>query len=465
MSVVDNQMEFSIHLFTTKKGSAQKRPSKGLEKGLTEVINNIINPLKNTTIEYYDLPEFIQYQATLEKIRKECGLERSAFSNFLRKLEFQFSQEPIEQIKNVIQHKLVGLGIEETLYEKLLDGVVNWSISGEKITKPIVLQKLGILSRFEDKLSHHFRIVDNKFYIPNVDLLNKIEDAIENLSGGYIFIEGLPGIGKSTALTKFKELNTDIAFTYYCFIPDVANDFGELRHKSEYFLKSMCVAIENQFPEVDLPMKYSDRYEEKLASYIDKLGTLDRKIIFVIDGLDHVHRDIDFQENSLLNQIKGQLPNGIYFLLSSQYKTVLSDNVLTQIKSDPRRHIVVSRFSQPQIIQYLSNKGIKANNIIDHVEEVSGGIPLYLHYISELLLQKETTEYEDVIKILPTLTKGQIDSYHEYLFSKIAGNEFVKMDVSCICLPQGKNNCSYSFRGIEICRNRRESDRCPTSDK
>ncbi len=85
--------------------------------------------------------------------------------------------------------------------------------------------------------------------------------------------------------------------------PDAKNDFGELRHKSNYFLKSLCISIENQFPDVDLPNKYSEKFEEKFASYIDKLGTLKKKIIFIIDGLDHVHRDTSLNENSLLNQM------------------------------------------------------------------------------------------------------------------------------------------------------------------
>src|SRR5690606_18057006 len=164
---------------------------------------------------------------------------------------------------------------------------------------------------------------------------------LSELPGGYIFIEGLPGIGKSTVLTKFKEQSEDITLAYYCFIPDTKNDFGELRHQSYYFLKSLCIAIEKNFGEVDFPYMYSERYEEKLISHIDKLSKLKRKIIFIIDGLDHVHRDTTIGERSLLNYIKGNLPDNIYFILSSQYAEVLSDSVKLQIDADERRHIKV----------------------------------------------------------------------------------------------------------------------------
>jgi len=426
ISVKQTNIDFSITLFTTKRESSQKRPSEGLNHSLTEIRTNIFEPLKQATVRYDSLPNYATYQSTIEKIRTECSLDEDSFNDFIKKLEFSFSQEPTNQIQNAIKFKFGRLGIEENLFEKLLNGVVNWSITGEQITKDLVLKQLGITDRFEDKLSHHFKVVDEQFYIPNNDLLAKLRTALSELNGGYIFIEGLPGIGKSTALTKFKESNPEITLAYYCFIPDAKNDFGELRHKSNYFLKSLCIAIENHFPDVDLPNKYSDKFEEKLTLYIDKLGTLKKKIIFIIDGLDHVHRDTSLNENSLLNQIKGNLPDGIFFVLSSQYKAALSSSVVLQIESEPKRHIVVTKFNQQEIKQYLSNKGIDATDFLDQVERVSGGIPLYLHYISELLLNTENRNYADVLNNLPNLIDGKINSYHEYLFQKIRSDEFAK---------------------------------------
>jgi len=450
LSVKNTVKDFTIILFTTKRESSQKRPSEGLNHGLTEIRTKIFNPLKQASVSYDTLSEYGEYQDTIEAIRTECSLNQDDFNDFIRKLEFNFSQEPIDQIQSAIKFKFGRLGIEETLFEKLLDGVVNWSITGEQITKSLVLKQLGITDRFEDKLSHHFKVVDEKFYIPNNDLLTKLKTALTELNGGYIFIEGLPGIGKSTALTKFKETNPEITLAYYCFIPDAKNDFGELRHKSNYFLKSLCISIENHFPDVDLPNKYTDKFEEKFVSYIDKLGTLKKKIIFIIDGLDHVHRDTSLTENSLLNQIKGNLPDGIFFVLSSQYKAVLSSSVITQVDSEPKRHIVVSKFNQQEIRQYLSNKGIDAADFINQIERVSGGIPLYLHYISELLLKTEKRTFEEVLKNLPNLIDGKINSYHEYLFQKIGSNEFAKWVLAVFAYRKENSTAETIFEILKL---------------
>jgi hypothetical protein len=426
LSAKQNSKNFSISLFTTKKESNQKRPSEGINHSLSEVRVNIFNPLKQSDVRYDSLSNYGDYKDTIEKIRQECLLDEDSFNEFIKNLEFKFNQETTEQIQNALKFKLETLGIETNLFDKLLNGAVKWSISGESITKHLVLKELGITDRFEDKLSHYFKVVDYEYYVPNQNFFDQLEKGLSELEGGYIFIEGLPGIGKSTALTKFKENNPDISLAYYCFIPDTKNDFGELRHQSHYFLKSLCITIEKNFPEVDLPSRYSERYQEKLNSYIEKLSKLKKKIIFIIDGLDHVHRDITIGEKSLLNYIKGNLPGNIYFILSSQYDAVLSPSVKLQIDSDTMRHIKVSPFTQPEIRQYLDNKGIDINDNLDRIERLSGGIPIYLHYISELLAKIEQRDYEETLTNLPSLVGGEINSYHEYLFQKIDNDTLAK---------------------------------------
>lgn len=453
-SIHDKSVNFSIILFTSKKISSQARPSENIIHSLKDVFENIISPIKNVSHDYTKLPKFHEYKDTLEIIRKECDLSDTEFDDFLKKLVFSFNQEHTEQIQSVIKSKLDKLGIEERLFERLIDCVVKWSITGDSITKAHVLKELGISDRFEDKLSHFFKISE-KHYVSNSIFFEQLNKAIEELDGGYIFIEGLPGIGKSTALTKFKEVNPDIAFSYYCFIPN-QNDFGELRHKAHYFLKSMCIAIENNFQNINLPYRYSDKYEEKLSRYIDTLGTLNKKIIFIIDGLDHVHRDIGFSAESLLNQIKGKLPSNIYFVLSSQYKDVLSTHVTNEIKENQLRHIIVPPFKQKEIIEYLSQKGIKAtDNVVSKVELVSGGIPLYLHYISELLLKTKKKDYIKSLQELPLLIDGKINTYHEYLCSKILEDEYAKWVLAVFAYRQENTSPDtikdiLSFADIQI---------------
>ncbi|OCA69065.1 hypothetical protein BBI01_17795 [Chryseobacterium artocarpi] len=424
-SVKNTGKDFSITLFTTKKESNVKRPSEDINFGLTDLRNNIIDRLDDSN-QLKNLAVYDDYKVVLSKIQNECSLDDNSFNEFLRCLDFKFRQDSIEEIQNSIKYKLETLGIETELFEKLINAVVKWCISGEKITKDLVLKELGILDRFDDKLSHYFKVVDDESYVSNESFFEKLRSSLTQLSNGYIFIEGLPGIGKSTALTKFKEEEPSSILAYYCFIPDVSNNFGELRHKSSYFLKSLCISIEKYFPDVDLPGLFSTNFEEKLIRYLDKLSSLNKKIIFIVDGLDHVHRDTTIGDGSLLNVIKGALPENIFFILSSQYSSLLSPSVKQIIDSDSRRHIVVNPFSQPEILEYLNKKGIQSPEFIDIIERVSGGIPVYLHYISEVLLKEDSNNYESVLKDFPVLKNGEINYYHDYLFQKIVDDSLSK---------------------------------------
>lgn len=426
ISAKKNSENFSITLHTVKKESPHKRPSSGLNFGLTEIRTNFFDIVKVSSVRYDALAEYQSYRETIDIIRKECELDEDSFDEFIKNLEFKFKQEPTDQIQNIIRVKLEALGIEGALLDKLLNAAVKWSISGEAITKDILLKELGILDRFEDKLSHYFKIVDDEHYVRNQSLFHQLEKALSELDRGYIFIEGLPGVGKSTALTKFKESNPDVALSYYCFIPDVRNNFGEFRHQSEYFLKSLCISLEKNFPEVDLPSRYSDKYQEKFNWYLEKISGIKRKVIIIVDGLDHVHRGTAPGDKSLLNSITGDLPENIFFILSSQYDTVLSPSVKLQITSDSRRHIKVNPFTQKEIKEYMENKNIAIDEHINLLEQVTGGIPIYLHYLSEMLLNTSRNNYEETIKNLPQLTDGEINTYHEYLYQRIENNGFAR---------------------------------------
>lgn len=440
---------FTITLFTNKKQSGAKRPSEGLQHGLTELIDNYLTPFKQTALPFDQVPAYTTYKPTVDKIKAETGLSDTDFSPFLRSLEFQFSQPSLAELQQAIKLKMGILGLEESLFDRLLNKIVEWSIDTTPITKNTLLEGLGIFNRFEDKLSHYFKVVDEQYYVANEGLLEQIRRSLAELPGGYIFIEGLPGIGKSTALTKLKQQDSNTAFAYYCFIPD-DKAFSEPRQTAASFFRSMCIAIEKNFPDVNLPNKYLGDYQEKLTGYIQALGNRHQKTIFIIDGLDHVHRGIGFNDSSLLNELKGSIPDGVYFLLSSQYSMALLQQVLTEIRSDERRFIKVPRFTQHEITQYLRNKGLNDKTLINPIERVSGGIPLYLHYITELLLKSAVKDHENILEQLPPLNEGKINTYHQYLYNAIQDNEFAKWVLAVLAYRKEKTTVDVLYQILQL---------------
>ena len=201
--------------------------------------------------------------------------------------------------------------------------------------------RLGLSNRFADQVAHNFK-VEQRYYVDNPRLFNRLDDAVSKLSGGFILLEGPPGSGKSTYLTTYQKERPDVKFAYYCFIPDEIA-LGNPRLEKETFLKSLCHGIQNSFPEVDLPQVYSEDYERKLQKWLYRLSDLGNKIVFIVDGIDHVDKKSDQLKEPLTNYLDGDLPKNIFVLLSSQYPEALSPSIQAQISQDPLRHIKIGR--------------------------------------------------------------------------------------------------------------------------
>jgi len=420
-SIITGGKKATIILYSTRQAGNSKLQAKGFNKGLKDLIAFQNKFRKSTNTQLDEAEKYNEFKTILDKLKAESGLSDKNFFDFFKTLQFDLGAPELEYIKQQLQNKADKLGFEDTQITKLLDLVVQWSISGVTITRDKLLLDLGIKDRFVDRLSQIFK-VDDGSYVENTELFKQLDTLLSAVNSGYVFIEGVPGAGKSTSLTKYALQNKEIRFSYYCFIPEDTTT-RDSRLKGEYFLKSVCIAIEKSFPDVDLPIKYSDNYEDKLSQYLDKISTLGEKIIFLIDGLDHVHRNKEVLNNPLTNNVLSALPDNLIIILSSQYIDALPPNVKAEILGDPQRHIKISRFSEIQVRSYLTKKSLSLRDEeILLVFEKSEGIPLYLRYITSLLEETDPAQYPLIINEFPGLVNSEINTYHEILFQKIESN-------------------------------------------
>lgn len=133
-----------------------------------------------------------------------------------------------------------------------------------------------------------------------------MDSAIRTLNGGFILLEGPPGSGKSTYLSEFRKRYSVVRFAYYCFVPDEVA-LGNPRLEKETFLKSLCVGIRNSFPTINFPEPYSENYAQILPMWLHRLSELGDKIVFIIDGLDHVDKKKESLTAPLTHYLEGTL--------------------------------------------------------------------------------------------------------------------------------------------------------------
>lgn len=425
---IEKKDNVEIILYTTRAIGNNKQPSKNLNKGLEDFINDIHTPFINSNFSLISqLPQYKEYLNILEKIKQvTCINDEESFSQFLKKLRFEFNQPDLVTQQKNIYAKLESLGIEKSKYEKLLDSIVKWSISHEnntreEITTEKIKKELGIADRFIDSINNELT-VNKEYYIENSSVFEQLDKAINQLTSGFILLEGPPGSGKSTALTVYKQRSKNIKFAYYCFNPD-EKSLGNERMERDVFIKSLCIGIQNSSPNIEFPQMYSSDYEVKLRKWLYILSESNEKVVFIIDGLDHVDRKNKegLLKQPLTNYIDNTLPENILFILSSQYPEALSHSVQAQIKQNPLRHIKMQRFTDTEVEFYLQKRKVdNASHIASLIIKKVEGMPLYLYYITNLIIEAPTAEREKMLEQLPQIDK--IDTYHIILYNSISQN-------------------------------------------
>lgn len=421
-----------VVLYTTRRVGNKKQTKKGFSHSLFEFLQDVHSPYGNgdKVSRLSDLPNFTEYRETIKQLFEASKLNgETEFCHFLHDLRFQFSQPSIDNQREYLKARLDALGIERSLYDTLINAVVEWSLPPrQEINASIILDRLGLSERFIDRLVHDFKVND-RYYVENTGLFQKLDDAITRLDSGFIFLEGPPGSGKSTALTMYQRQRNEIRFTYYCYIPD-EKYLGNARMEQESFLKSLCIGIQNAFPNIDFPQKYSQDYESKLNLWLNKLSQQGFKTILIVDGLDHVHRKAEANELAapLTRALSGKLPPNIIVIISAQYIEALPLSTRDQIQNSDLRYIKITKFSKREIESYLTRRGIHASSeLLSLVAEKSGGIPLYLHYIANMLRETSTYDYQVLLRTLPFLEDDNINSYHSYLFQSLSQDELTTL--------------------------------------
>lgn len=415
-----------VILYSTKKASRQSQPKSGVGKSLSNFIAELHEPLLSSD-EYKsleDLPNFSEYETILQKMQMVSGLDDASFFRFLKVLRLRLGEPDLENQRERVLFKMGQLGIEARLYEHLLTAIVEWSISGRTIGVNDVLQRLRLSERLLDSVVQNFR-VEKEFLVQKPDLQNNLEQSIADLPGGFILLEGPPGSGKSTFLTTFRENNPKVKFAYYCFVPQEAT-LGNRRLEKETFLRSICLAIINSFPGLNFPYLYSEDYEFKLPIWLEMIGALGEKVVFIVDGIDHVDKMKDVLDSPVTAYLDGDPGENVFFVLSSQYIEALGARIRPEIESDPRRRLSIGRFGADETGEFVRRRGLKVDSeTLQLIHERSEGIPLYLHYITAELLDLPSNDYlyQKRLSELPVLEKVEIDTYHEFLYRTLEGNE------------------------------------------
>ena len=419
-----------IVLFSSRQAGKNRQPGLGFTKSLTEFLDEFHQPLvdMDEPVNIERLAAFDDYQAILDSLGDAASLPNLGdLLAFLKCVRFRLNQPDIETMVERVHARLAQLGIEQRDYATLLDEIVNWSITSARITPDHVRRVLGVHDRFVDRVSHHFPL-DQKVWVPTPRVFAELDSSIEALDSGFILLEGEPGSGKSTALTAYIKKKSEVSFGYYCFVPNdraLANE----RLESEAFVSSICIGLRNAFPDVEFPKPYARHTVQLLNQWLHALSEAKQRVVFVVDGLDHVDRKsrqsmVAHPLTTVLDT--DNLPPNVLIVLSSRYPKALPESIVNPVNADPKRRIKMHRFETLQIQQFLKLRGvIIPDEMLEPVVNVSGGVPIYLEYLADRIGEMNHYEQKQYLDSMPSLRDDTIDAYHRQLWDTCRDDERV----------------------------------------
>ena len=410
-----------IVLFSSRQAGIKRQPRLGFTKSFTEFLDEFHQPLVDSeaAVDIEKLPAFDDYRVILELLSNSANLpDTGELLAFLKCVRFRLNQPDIDTMIERIRARLAQLGIEQRYYATLLHEIVKWSIDRTLITSDDVRRVLGIHDRFVDRLSHHFPL-DQEIRVPTPRLFAELDSSIEALDSGFILLEGEPGSGKSTALTAYIEERPEVPFGYYCFVPN-DRELANERLEREAFVSSICIGLRNAFPDVEFPKLYSPHTVPLLNDWLRALSEAEQRVVFVVDGLDHVDRKIrqSMVKHPLTTALDADnLPPNILIVLSSRYPGALPESIVNHVKADPKRRITMHRFETSQVRQFLKLRGVVlSDDMLESIVTVSGGVPIYLEYLADRIEGMNRYEQERYLDSVPSLRDDTINAVHRQLW-------------------------------------------------
>lgn len=406
--------------------------------------------VKINSIEYEEFSIFIKdvwcklnlnetfdskWEPVVKYIKSQTGLNDSDFRLFIKYFDFQFDYEPYPfSVKNIKAAKN-----EEDLIQicRFLFEEVGGKERNVKFTRTQIVERMGWQDRFRTIFNHDL-IINRETYQPIIFTENLLDSKIEKFTGGYIFLEGSPGSGKSSLLTNWSRNRKDRIVKYYAFdfqSPSSRYNFFERGETTSMFfdlvyqLKVSGINYNQEIlPYRDLSFLKNAFFEQigfAHQKYLDK----EENTIIIIDGLDHVPREYKDTKQSFLKELPlpNEIPDGVYIILGSQNYDL--ESIRYEIRKEYKeghRSIKISPLTKTEAFRYIELNMKKLTlEQKQKLYEISEGHPLYLSYIIDIISQSNA--FDLTTDSLP-LIDGNIDNYYSKIWESI-NNEDALVDL------------------------------------
>jgi len=339
-------------------------------------------------------------QLFIDKFSDHLKISDNELWEFLEHFNFVFDYRP-SRARTVEEFKEI-----ETFYNWFLLTKKNPEKKGY-FSKKLLLKEFGLSI---SPNPHDFPVEEER-YIPFPSLRDEIVDEISKLSKGFLFLLVGPSTGKSTFLESEinnKTIKEGIVFKYLCF-----REPNELSNRSRGELEHFFQDLNDQFKDYIKGISIQDiheRFTENLYKLSELAEEKNKKILIIIDGIDHVTREeLDKLDKPLTKFLPkpSTLPEGIIILVGGQHFRSIPW-YLSSKDSKECKIFNIPSFTELEIEKYVKkyfkNEKSFDFNILDALFKKTQGNPRYLKLICE-----NFESYDDLCK-----NHQKIDGYLDF---------------------------------------------------
>ena len=274
-----------------------------------------------------------------------------------------------------------------------------------------------------------YRVPDDKF---DSKFLGEVTG-----SDGLTVLWGPPGQGKSTYLSHCVERldpQEAVCIRHHYFLSLEDRSEGRFHYWAIFW--SFAHQLEDAIPDLNVSPRSTPSIGELIRQAADMLREHGRRLVVIVDGLDHVWREHrDHEDMETLFEGLLPLPDNVHLIVGTQK---VADEFLPArlLNALPTEHWTeLPLMSQQAVDHWLRSQdeagrlrlqvglGQQREEVLRSVSEalhsISGGLPLHLIYSFEELVLTGNAVTEDDVRSLPTCPSGDIRDYYRSLWVRV----------------------------------------------
>lgn len=382
--------------------------------------------------------ENIQQQELQQRIIGQIGSETETRELFAR-LEFHLNQPNLDEMEEGVRRRFFQLGGTQEGWLALKDELRRWvRIRNEPSPNGRItlehIRRAALWNQLRD-LPQEFDIPED-YVLPSLQFHEAIEEALQSGDGNVLVITANPGMGKSTYVSYlYQQLRAqEIPVIRHHYFLSTSDQSSAIRLEYQRAAESLMADLERDHSKALDGHTDKNPHSSQLKEWLTACGTYyiaqNKKLVVIIDGLDHVWRQREsIEELRELIDLLIPVPPGVVLLLATQ--PVADDKMPRAILSyapredwvwlDPLDLEAVSTWTahHKELLSVDETETVYPE-VLHEIAEVffrkSGGNPLYLKYSLQALQQQRLPVIATDIEDLPGCPENDIRQYYRELW-------------------------------------------------